>query len=214
MVRHQSFTYLLVAVVIGFGVLVAAFASPRLGRDPATQASWVLVGLTSAVTGPSILFLVKCWDKDGLDALASPNGIYLGLVIAVSAALLCASYVLGRRAKQKLVYRLVELAGLLQIFGTFTIQSLVRYKDGFYPIILLGLGAACFVVGATTKRATLVVLASAALLLNLSIQYFAKLWDVLPASLLVLVFGLALLAGGVVYERRLKHLVPGLRDWG
>jgi hypothetical protein len=108
---------------------------------------------------------------------------------------------------------LIELAGLVQIFGTFTIQSLVRYKDGFYPLVLLALGAACLVVGATTKRATLVLLASAALLLNLSIQYFAKLWDVLPASLLVLVFGLALLAGGVIYERRLKHLLPGLREW-
>ncbi len=50
--------------------------------------------------------------------------------------------------------------------------------------------------------------------MNLAIQYFAKLWDLFPASLLVLVFGLLLLAVGVLYERRLKHLLPGLRDWG
>jgi uncharacterized membrane protein len=58
------------------------------------------------------------------------------------------------------------------------------------------------------------LLASGALLVNLAIQYFAKLWDLFPASLLVLVFGLLLLAVGVLYERRLKHLLPGLRDWG
>jgi hypothetical protein len=91
------------------------------------------------MTSPALFFLGKCWDKDGLDVLGSPDA---------------------------------------------------------------------------TKRATLVLLTSAALLLNLSIQYFAKLWDVLAASVLVLVFGLALLAGGVTYERRLKHLLAGLREWG
>jgi hypothetical protein len=213
LLRSDTLAYLLGAVAIGFAIVVAAFTWPRIAREPGAQAAWVLVGLASAVTGPSLLFLVKCWDKDGLDALASPNGVYLGLVLVVSAALVGLSYLLGKRATLKLNYRFVELAGLLMLFGTFTLQSLARSKDSFYPLVILGVGTACVVVGATTKRATLVLLASGALLLNLSIQYFAKLWDVFPASLLVLVFGLALLAGGVLYERRLKHLLPGLREW-
>ncbi len=214
LMRHDDLAYLLAAVGIGFGVLGAALGGTRLGRDPGAQAAWVLVGLVSAVTGTSILFLVKCWDEDGFAVLSQGSGVYLALVIAVSAALVGASYALGRRAQRKTTYRLIELAGLLQIFGTFTLQSLVRYKDAFYPLVILAVGAACLAVGATTKRATLVLTASSALLLNLSIQYFAKLWDVFPASALALVFGIALLAGGVFYERRLKHLLPGLRAWG
>jgi hypothetical protein len=213
LVRHEDFAFLMAAVAIGFAVLGASFTLPRLARDPGVQTGWVVVGLVSAVTAPSILFLTNCSDKDGLATLTSSEGRYLVLVALVSAALVATSYALGARARNKLVYRLLEIAGLLQIFTTFTILSLIRYNDGFYPIVILALGAVYLVVGATTKRATLVLLASAALLLNLSIQYFAKLWDVLPASLLVLVFGLMLLAGGVVYERRLKHVLPGLREW-
>jgi hypothetical protein len=212
-IRHDVFGYLLAAVAIGFGVLGAAFTWPRLCRDSGVQAGWVVVGLMSVIPAPSLLFLVKCWDMDGLDALTGDKGVYLLLVLATSAALVVASYALAARARNKLAYRMLEIAGLLQLFGTFTLQSLVRSKDAFYPIAVLALGAACFAVGATTKRASLVLLASAALLLNLSIQYFAKLWDVLPASLLVLVFGLFLLAGGVFYERRIKGLLPGLREW-
>jgi len=214
LIHHKSLPYLLVAVALGFAVILAAFTAPRLGRDTSTQAAWVLVGLTSAVTAPSLLFVIKCWDEDGLDALSSPDGIYLMLVVAVSVALVATSYLFGKRARKKSVYQLVELAALAQIFGTFTFESLAHRKDAFYPLAVLVVGGACLAVGATTRRATLVLLASGALLVNLAIQYFAKLWDLFPASLLVLVFGLLLLALGVLYERRLKHLLPGLRDWG
>jgi hypothetical protein len=212
-VREHEFGYLLIAVAIGFAVLGAAFTWPRLSRDSGVQAAWVVVGLMSAIPAPSLLFLAKCWDMDGLTALTGDKGVYLLLVLGTSAALVVASYALAARARNKLVYRMLEIAGLLQVFGTFTLESLVRSKDAFYPIAVLALGAACFAVGAATKRASLVLLASAALLLNLSIQYFTKLWDVLPASLLVLVFGLFLLAGGVFYERRIKRLLPELREW-
>jgi hypothetical protein len=213
LIRDEQPAYLLAAIGIGFGVLGAAFTWRRLARESGTQATWVLVGVTSAALSPSLLFLVKCWDKDLLDAVASPSAIYLALVVAVSAALVGASFAFGRRAKQKATYRLLELAGLSMIFGTFTLQSLARYRDGAYPLAILAIGAACLALGATTRRATLVVVTSSALLLNLSIQFFAKLWGVFPASLLVLVFGLSLLAGGILYERRLKHLLPGLRAW-
>jgi hypothetical protein len=213
LIRHDEIGFLLAAVVVGFLVVSAAFLWPRLSRDPAVQAAWVMTGILSTSIAPSLLFLVKCWDKDGLAALTGENGAYLVVALVVPAAHVGASYAFGRRARNKDVYRLLELSGLVQVFGTFTLQSLVRSKDLFYPLVVLGVGTALLVVGATTRRATLVVLAAGALLVNLSIQYFAKLWDVFPVSLLVLIFGLALLAGGVLYERRIKHLLPGLRDW-
>jgi hypothetical protein len=206
--------YLFAAAGIGFSVLSAAFLWPRLAREERVQTAWILVGLASVMTSPALFFLGKCWGQDGLDVLGSPEGIYLALVIAIATTLVGASYAFARPTTRRLTYRLLELAGVSMIFGTFTIQSIARYKDTFYPLAILGLGAACLALGATTKRATLVLLTSAALLLNLSIQYFVKLWDLLAASVLVLMFGLALLAGGVTYERRLKHLLAGLREWG
>ncbi len=213
LILHDEMAFVLTAVAVGFVVVSAAFLSSRLSRDPGVQAAWVLTGIVSAVAAPSLLFLGKCWDKDGLAALTGEDGGYLVLALVVPAALVASSYVFGRRARNKDVYRMLELAGLAQVFGTFTLQSLVHGKDLFYPLVVLGVGAAFLVVGATTRRATLVVLASGALVVNLSIQYFAKLWELVPVSLLVLVFGLTLLAGGVLYERRIKHLLPGLRDW-
>ena len=209
----DSLGYLLGAVALGFGVLGAAFTWARLRRDASAQGAWVVVGLASVVTGPSLRFLGKCWDQDGLDALKGPSGVYLTLVLVLAAALVWLSFVVRSRARDKATYRLLELAALSMFFGTFTLQSVVRYHDAFYPLVILAASAVCLAVGATTKHATLVVLASAALLLNLAIQYFAKLASVMPASLLTLVFGLLLLAGGVLYERRLKHLLPGLREW-
>jgi hypothetical protein len=210
---RDNVPYLLTAVAIGFAVIAMAFTSSRLGREGGAQAPWVIVGLLGVVTGPSLQFLTKCWEKDGLDAFTSTEGVYLALVIGLAAALVALSYMLGGRATQKLNYRLLELAGLSMIFGPFTLQSIARCQDGFYPLVILVVGAACLVVGATTKRAMLVVYGAVALAVNLAIQYFAKLWDHFPAAMLVLGFGLALLAGGVFYERRLKHLLPGLREW-
>lgn len=132
----------------------------------------------------------------------------------MSALLVVSSYVFGHAAVRKEVYRLVELAGLAQFFGAFTIASAARYDDWFYPLLCVGVAAGVLGLGVATRRATLALLASGALLTNLTIQYFAKLRDVFPTAVLVMGFGIVLLAGGVLYERRVRHLLPQLRSWG
>ena len=60
------------------------------------------------------------------------------------------------------------------------------------------------------QRTTSAVLA---LLLNLTVQYFAKLYEALPWGLLGIGFGLFLLAVAVGYEKQVKHMLPRLREW-
>jgi hypothetical protein len=131
--------YLLAAAGIGFSVLAAAFLWPRFAREERVQTAWILVGLASVTTSPTLFFLGKCWGQDGLDALGSADGIYLALVIAIATTLVGASYAFARPTPGRLTYRLLELAGVSMIFGTFTIQSIARYKDTFYPLAILGL---------------------------------------------------------------------------
>ncbi len=59
----------------------------------------------------------------------------------------------------------------------------------------------------------IVVIASGALLLNLCIQYFQKLRDTFPTAVLAVGFGVGLLIAGGIYERKLRHVLPKLKDW-
>jgi hypothetical protein len=209
----QPRAYLFLAVLVGLVGVAAALAWPPLGRDRARQGGLVTAAVAAAMGGPTGLFLLRGLDRDGLDLLASPDAILLVMLVVASAALVGVSLALGKRAPHKALHRLVELGALGPLFGAFTIASAERDKDLFYPGLVLVLGVAALALGARTRRAALVVLAAGALLVELTIEYFARLWDVFPASVLVLVFGLALLAGGVVYERTLKRLVPELKSW-
>lgn len=56
-------------------------------------------------------------------------------------------------------------------------------------------------------------LASGALLLDLWIQYFQKLRETFPTAVLVIGFGIGLLVAGVIYERKIRHVLPKLKEW-
>ncbi len=213
LIRHDVLAYAIVAIAIGFAGVASGFVTPWASRDATRQHTVVLLGLISAVAAPSILFLAKCNDKDGLDVLGTPAGVYLLLVCAIPTTLIGLSYGVSSRATQKTTYRLVELVALLQFFGLFTLESLLRFDDFFYPLALGGVAVVVIGAGVATRRATLVMLASVALLLNLWIQYFEKLRHAFPTSVLVLGFGIGLLGFGVLYERRVRHLLPQLDSW-
>jgi hypothetical protein len=173
----------------------------------------VLTGVVNAALPPTLLYHLGCTATDGLPTLLGPHGRCLVALVGVSALLVGCGYAFGKAAAKKEVYRLLEFAGLAQFFGAFTVASAIRYDDWFYAASCIGAGAAVLALGVGTRRATLAVLASVALVANLSIQYFAKLRNVLPISILVIGFGLALLVGGVLYERRVHRLLPRMREW-
>jgi hypothetical protein len=213
LVQHDVFAFLGVAIAIGFALVVTAFRVPAVRREASRQTIVVLLGILNAIVATSLLFLLNCLSADGLPTLFGAHGRHLVALIVVSGLLVGSSYAFGDAAVKKDAYRLVELAGLAQFFGAFTLASAIRYDDWFYPAACLVAGAVVLAVGVATRRATLAVLASGALLANLSIQYFAKLRDTFPVSVLVIGFGMALLACGVLYERRVRHLLPRLRAW-
>ncbi len=208
-----SLAYLLVAVAIGLACVAVSLSSPRLLRDRGAQLGGVVVGLVGTASAPTTLFLGKCLGQNELDVLAGPSAIYLIVLAIASSALVALSLALGKRALDKGIYRLIELVALGAIFGAFTLAAVARGTDLFYPTAVFVIGTACLALGAMTRRAALVVLAAVTLLLQVCIQYFVRLSEVFPASILVLGFGLALLVAGVIYERSLKQLLPTLRSW-
>jgi hypothetical protein len=210
--QHERFGFLVLAIAVGFALVVVSFRIRGSAREPGRQGTAVL-GVLNATLPTTLLFLAHGLGDDGLPTLRGPYGKYLVALVAVSALLVASSYAFGRGAVKKELYRLIEFVGLVQLFGAFTLASIVRYDDWFYPAACLGAAAGVLALGIVTRRATLAVLASAALIANLSIQYFAKLRDVVPTSMLVIGFGVVLLAGGVLYERRVRHLLPRLRAW-
>jgi hypothetical protein len=213
LVQHEHIGFLALAVATGFALVVAAFRFGPIARDAGSQTATVLIGVVNAALPTTLLFLVGCTETDGLPTLLGPHGRSLVALVGVSALLVGCGYAFGKAATKKEVYRLLELAGLAQFFGAFTVASAIRYDDWFYAACCIGAGTAVLALGVGTRRATLAVLASVALVANLSIQYFAKLRDAMPISMLVIGFGLALLVGGVLYERRVHSLLPRLREW-
>jgi hypothetical protein len=200
-------------VAVGFALVVAAFRFGPIARDAGSQTATVLIGVVNAALPTSLLFLVGCAAADGLPTLLGPHGRHVVALVGASALLVACGYAFGRGTVKKEAYRLVELAGLVQFFGAFTVAAAIRYDDWFYAACCIGAGAGVLALGVGTRRATLAVLASVALVANLSIQYFAKLREALPTSMLVIGFGLALLVGGVLYERRVRDVLPRLREW-
>lgn len=211
--QHERFAPLAVAVATGFALVVVAFRFGPIARESSRQTATALIGITNATVPTTLLFLGGCTSADGLAMLSGPHGRNMVALVVVSALLVGSSYVFGKSAVKKEAYRVLELAGLSQLFGAFTFASAIRYDDWFYPAVCVSVGAVVLALGVGTRRATLAVLASVALVANLSIQYFAKLRDAVPLSLLVLGFGVVLLVGGVLYERRVRHLLPRLREW-
>jgi len=180
--------------------------------------------LPSAALTPAVFAVVECFDRDGfallreaLDTLGRVHEtrfVYLSIVTGVAGVLVLLGALFSRDAERKLGYRLIEVAGLLLFFGAFTLLSLPDAdEDLFYAGTLLLGGGAVVGLGLWARRAMLVVIAGAALLLNAFVQYFAKLGDALHWSLLTVGFGLALLGLGFLYERRVKHLLPQLKEW-
>jgi hypothetical protein len=214
--------YLQLAVFAAFAVIAAGFWAPgerTLGR----QLLLILPALLPATFPSGILCLAECAGKDGLqlllDAVASGGRVhetpfaYLASVVGISGVLVGLAFLFASRAASRAGYRVLEGAGLLLFFGTTSLLSFFRLEDWFYPGLIFGGGALVIALGAWQRRALLVASATPVLVLHLWVQYFAKLNDHVPTFGLVLGFGVGLMAFGLLFERRVKHALPSLREW-
>ena len=224
LLQAEQLGFLQVTLLLGGGILIAAFRWPPVSGRPTLRLLTLVTGLASTCVGPASLCLYRCGGKSGWELLGEglksagkvheTLWVYVAMVLGVASALVGMGFLFARDAERKLEYRLLEIAGALLFFGTFTVLSLARHTDTFYPLLILVGGSALLALGVVYKRAALTVVTVAAMIVNLWIQYFAKLSDYFPMWLLSLGFGLALLGCGLVYERKLKRdVLPQLGDW-
>ena len=204
LIVSDSLPFLFAAVGIGAAVATAGFVAPPLSSDPTRHVLAALSGAIAVTAAPGIL---------ALEHLDDARPLRLAIALGVGGGLVLLAYFLSINAAIKSGYRLLEGAGLLLFFGLLTLASLMKLESFVYPGVLLAGGLVVMVLGSIGRRATLVGFASSALLLNLWIQYFGKLKEVLPTSLLLVGFGLGLLAGGFSLERKVRALLPELKSW-
>jgi hypothetical protein len=205
LIESDDILYLAGAIGVGAATSTAAFVTPPFDKDPALQIAMTSVGVVSVVGAPGFLALVHL---DG-----AKSAFHLFIALGVGAFLVLLSYVLSARAASKASYRVLEAAGLMLFFGLLTIDSLAKIDSWEYPAILLAGAAVVLSLGVSTKRAALVAIAGAALVLNVWIQYFGKLKEYVPVSLLCVGFGVALLVGGVLFEKKMRPLLPAMKAW-
>jgi hypothetical protein len=82
----------------------------------------------------------------------------------------------------------------------------------YSSLSLLVASVFCFVALAK-KRVLLLALASALMVLVIGVQYFAKLSNAVHWGILCVGFGVVLLVGAVLYERRLKSALARVEGW-
>jgi hypothetical protein len=210
LVQHEQLPYLVTPIVIGFVILGVLASSPAHDLRDLARA---VLGVTNVAAAPTLLFLVESSEHAASDAIGAPLLPYFAAWAAGALGMSIYGYVASGRAVSKPTYRLVELTGLIQFFGTATVLSLFHDTGTFYPALVFVTGAVVLVVALVTRRASLLFASAIALLVNLSLQYFIRLNHLLPTAVLIIGFGVVLLGLGLAYERRLKRLLPLLRAW-
>ncbi len=209
LLRPGDSSRVVIAAVVGSGAVFVALRLPGWQ----VQLTGAVIGVLNAVLVPSAAFLDRCMGDSGLQVLLSPAAPYMISALGAPVALLLAAAFSRPDTTRKAGYRLVEVAALLQLFGLTTLASLTRADDFFYPGVILLAGTFALALGVVRRHVVIVALASGALLLNLWIQYFQKLRDTFPTAVLVIGFGIGLLVAGVLYERKIRHILPKLKDW-
>ncbi len=203
--------FTLVAVAIGAVALLAALLRPELRSRDDARSEAVLAGLFGVLAAPCARALKAIDDSRGAGWLGS-HGEAWAIVGATSAGLLALSYAVTTRVGRGR-YRLLEVAALGQLYGLLTLQVLTTRDDLAPAALALASSAALLALGATTRRAAVLLLSAGALIVHLWIQYFVRLVAVFPLSVRLVGFGVGLLVGGVLYEQQVRHRLARLRDW-
>ncbi|MBL4846260.1 MAG: hypothetical protein JKY65_12085 [Planctomycetes bacterium] len=224
-IAEGSVPSLLWVVGVGLGLLALAFRWSRIANNSGLKLGVIAVGLINVLLTPGMACLKNCMGKRGLDLLedaAAHAGnfnestlVFLSMPLGTSLGLIGLGFLFSRDAKVKLPYRILEGAGLLNAFGLLTLLSMGDVKNDFFFISLLALGGlGAIAIGVYARRAMFVTISAVALLINLFIQYFAKLTAFgVPWGFLAVGFGIALLILAILYERRIKGFLPQLREW-
>ncbi len=204
--------FTLFAVGVGGAVLVAALWRPELKERGEVRAEALLAGLFGVMASPDARLLHTIGEGRG-EWLAGDSGARWVVMGAVSAGLLATSYAVTARVSRAR-YRLLEVGALVQLYGLLTLQVLAAHREAAPAALALGSSAGLLALGAVTRRAAVLLISVAALIVNLWVQYFARLEGVFPLSVRLVGFGVGLLVGGVLYEQQVKQRLSRLKEWG
>jgi hypothetical protein len=215
--------------VLGTGLIVLAFRQTVISANGGLKLVTILVGLVSVCVTPGLKALEKLGDprSQGGDALVGevihmtdPGQLlahplfYLSYASGTSVVLVALGILFARDSEEKWPYRLLELTGLFLYFGLLTILSLSDWRGLVYPAALFGGGIAALAVGAHQRHFVLVLLPAVFLIINTWIQYFAKLYAIdFPLGLALIGFGIGILGGGVLFEKKVRPFLPELKSW-
>lgn len=204
--------FTLAAVGVGAAVLAAAVWRPELRERGEVRAEALLAGLLGVMASPDARLLLTIGEGRG-EWLAGGAGARWVVMGAVTAGLLALSYAVTTRVGRSR-YRLLEVAALAQWYGLLTLQVIAAPQEAVPAALALGSAVGLVALAVATRRAAVLLISAAALIVNLWVQYFARLEGVFPLSVRLVGFGVGLLVGGVLYEQQVKQRLVRLREWG
>jgi len=208
--------YLVLASAVGAGLVLGALAWGRVTESRRLQTAFVIVGAMNLVLAPGVLCYRAFSHLDGDElrlGLESPL-VLLGYVVATSVALVAVGTAPGPNVPRREPYRLLEVAGLLLFLVVLSLLSIQRTDAYLYPAVLFPGAFVALCVGAWRRHLLLVVIPAGFLVPNLCLQYVAKLSGRFPFALLLIGFGVGTLAGGIIFELRVRPRLRQLRSWG
>ena len=169
----------------------------------------VLLVVVATVTtlAPALLGSLSLLDR----SLGSRVGEAIRVVLPLSLL-----YGLGMGAEslgRERVGRVLQLVAALTFLVIFTLTSFAASDDYGHPAVLFLGGVALLVLGVRRRHPHVVFWSSGALIVGFWTQFFMKLHTHAPVSVLLIVFGVGVLVGGILYERHVKSLVVNVRSW-
>jgi len=212
--RSTSREHTLVAVVMGLigvtlGLLV--FKSERLertlGGDAKARIALFVFVSTATTLAPSIIGAFMLIGRP----LASV--VEQAMLVVLPLGALFGLGMGAMRLERAREGRTLQLVATAVYLGVFTLASFAAAKDYGHPALLMLGGVVLLALGTRTRHAHVVFLSSSALMLAFWTQFFMKLHSHAPMSVLLIVFGVGVLVGGVLYEKHVKALVTNVRSW-
>jgi hypothetical protein len=204
-IRSRSLTFALCAataslLAVGAAVLVRGWDRVADGTREALM--WIGIVVAGVVVWFGFLHGAKPHLDDAFGWVLLVAGLTSALFGLGMGAVRAGVAHDGRRLQ------LLAATGYLVPFFLWSVQGDI----GYVALLFLG-GAALLALGVAQRHRHVVFGSASTLVLSFWLQFFLRLHDKLPIAVLLIGFGVAVLAFAVLYERRLKYLVQTVKSW-
>lgn len=206
-----------VAMLVGGALASAAAVAHQARWLPRFAGPWREAGALLTLVG---LFIAALPSDEGLGAVSLP--VVLGL-LAVGAAVGGAAFLAGGSGRTEVAVALaVVVAGILvgvwspssgsDVGGTAVVSGAEVAHALFASVVYLTVAAWFAALGVMRDAGRLTGLATAALVLFVTVQSFAVFQPILSGAALFLVLGVVLVGGGFLVDRGRRRLVASVTE--